>query len=80
MTEQIWWTLAEFCTRLDLNERRTAKVLSFAPSRQRGKRVEYDFRLGARMIYADLAGEDYRAICPTCLQLRPTLINDSDGE
>lgn len=80
MTEQIWWTLAEFCTWLDLNERRTAKVLAFAPARQRGKRTEYDLRIGTAMIYADLAGHDFRRICPTCLQIQPAFILDSDGE
>lgn len=79
MPEQIWWTLHEFCTRLDLNERRTAKVLAYAPQRQRGKRTEFDFRLGTAMIYADLAGADYRAICPTCLQVRPDLYVKREG-
>ena len=72
MTE-LWWTLSEFCTRLDLNERRTAKVLSCVPNRKRGNRVEYDLRLGSAAIYAELNGLDYRNICPCCLtpQLTP---------
>ena len=68
MAEELFYTLAEFCTRLALNERRTAKVLALVPSRQRGGRTEYDFRLGTALIYADLSGIDPRTICPTCLR------------
>jgi hypothetical protein len=64
---ELFWTLNEFCTRLDLNERRTAKVLAVVPSRKRGGRTEYDFRLGSAAIYAELNGLDYRNICPHCL-------------
>jgi hypothetical protein len=67
MCAPIFWTLAEFCTQLDLNERRTAKVLAVVPSRKRGNRTEYDFRLGAAAIYAEKYGLDYRHICPHCL-------------
>ena len=66
--EQIFWTVTEFCRRLDLNERRTAKVLATVPSRKRGARTEYDLRIGTAAIYAELAGEDYTTICPTCLK------------
>ena len=68
MNEQIFYTLAEFCARLGLNERRTAKVLALVPSRQRGGRIEYDVRLGSAMIYADLRGLDPATVCPTCLR------------
>lgn len=68
MDDQIFWTLAEFCSRLNLNERRTAKALALAPSRQRGGRTEYDVRLGSAMIYAELRGFDPRTICPCCLR------------
>ena len=68
MNEQVFFTVAEFCSRLGLNERRTSKVLALVPSRQRGLRTEYDFRLGSALIYADLNGIDPRSICPTCLR------------
>lgn len=69
---ELFWTLTEFCARLSLNERRTAKVLAFVPSRKRGNRTEYDFRLGSAAIYAELNGLDYKNICPHCLMPQPT--------
>lgn len=74
MAEQIWWTLQEFCTRLSLNQQRTAKVLVRAPSRMRGKRVEYDLRIASAMIFRELHGIDWEHLCHTCLQPLPPLM------
>ena len=76
MSEPIFWTLTEFCTRLDLNERRTAKVLACVPSRRRGHLIEYDCAIGAAAIYAEKYGFDYRHICPHCLQPRRYALPD----
>lgn len=68
----MFWTLSEFCARLNLNERRTAKVLAFVPSRKRGNLTEYDLRLGSAAIYAELNGLNYKNICQCCLMPQQT--------
>lgn len=71
MPEQIWWTLAEFCTRLGLNERHAAKCLAYAPQRPRGARTEYNVRVGSALIFLNKLHEiDPSSVCHACLQPR----------
>ena len=72
----LFWTLNEFCTRLDLIERRTAKILAVVPSKKRGARTVYPVRLACAAIYSELNGLDYKNLCPNCLRPMPDVQPD----